>query len=224
MRQNFLVVTLLCISCNKLFAQELARPVAAESGAASRSGTYVFFGAQSASFSGAGLGSGRAGILGLGLERPIGTRYSWHAEMIYGATLTRIPYPDDAFSVFTAHLKLDRLGIAVGGRRYFHARWYGGLGVSVAKGGECRLQVDVESLGESYYEDQLCTALVGRSLKSESPIFTGMLTAGRQLGRFSLELRLDQGLTPVVSDAGDPARTTAIGAALYYRFGRRSKR
>ena len=82
MRPNVLVVALLCIACSELSAQEMARPVAAQSGAASRSGIYVFLSVQSALFSGAGLGSGTDAMLGLRLERPIGTHYSWYAEMI----------------------------------------------------------------------------------------------------------------------------------------------
>jgi len=166
---------------------------------------------------GVSKGGAAAPILGLALERPIGARVSWRAELIAiggAADLGRT----GLFELPTK-VSVAQWGIGAGARRYSGGSTFLGAGASVTSVSVC--DVDTEG-GPGFLGGQTedCADFADIPLSKGSTVVAVNLSAGVRRGPFELEARVDQGLQASVQSAQGAMRLRTLGLVLHYRFGR----
>ncbi len=210
------------ISTTLLLLSSLGAPVGAQPQSATpvgpRRGLSAFIGGGFTNLAGGvSKGGAAAPILGLALERPMGARVSWRAELlaIGGAADLGIT------GLFSQPNKVSvaQWGIGAGARRYGGASTFFGAGASVTKVQVC--DVDTEG-GPGFFggETVNCADFEEIPLSKGSTVVAVNLSAGARRGNVELEARFDHGLQASVQSAEGAMRLRTANLVLHYRFGR----
>lgn len=184
-------------------------------------GWSVFMGPSASAFTGGPATSGGyGGSFGVAKERPIGTATTLRSEFLVGGAAGSIGEIGDLIPE-PATLTSSRMGLGAGVRRYSAGRAYVGIGATVSIDTGCFVDLPA---GASFYGQTLeCTEVTDYDIAPAGANVGSVLTAGLSRGKWNLEIRYDQGITPVVrTDRGD-LTSRQVGAMLHYRFGREAQ-
>lgn len=166
---------------------------------------------------GPSTGSASGGYTGVGYERAWRDRTTLRFELTVGGAAARIGEAGDIFPS-PATLQLSRWGVSAGVRRYAAKSAYVGASATLSLPSAC--WVDLEA-GASFYGESIdCPDFTDYRIASAGPALGSSLVAGVRRGRWSAELRYDQGFMPTAeTDRGDMT-PSSVGAMVEYRFRR----
>jgi hypothetical protein len=179
-----------------------------------RSGVDLFLGGGLSRWSGSSdLGGSTGFSLGVGLERPSGSRDAFRAEFALRGVQSALG---------GATLTLGRAAVSGQFRRYGARGLFVGGGVTAEVTANCEVSIESD-VGSFFGSDEIveCADVENPSIAPKIVVFSALLAAGIERGRYGLDLRVDQDLTAAVETPTGGARSSQISLVARILFGRK---